>query len=699
MPGDGPPNDDLSRLFSPRSIALVGASGDRTALSGRPYRYLRAHGYDGDLYLVNPNRDRIDGRRCYDAVDEIDRDVDLALVLVPAEVVSTVVEDCGRAGVPFAVVVASGFAETGAAGRERQAELLRTARDHGVRLVGPNSEGFVNVADGVAASFSSILRREELRAGNVGFVTQSGGFGGALFQLCQDRGIGASTWVSTGNEVDVDTLDVLAHLVEDPGTDVVATYVESVDDGRRLLSIGRRAAETRTAIVAMRVGASARGGEAAASHTGSIATSDAVYDAVFRQTGVTRVRSVDEFLDTVAAFSRLDPAAYPSPGGGLGVVSISGGAAVLVADTCAAEGVPLATLAAETEAAIAAEIPAYGSATNPLDVTAAAMSEHAVFERCVHGVAGDPGVNALLVQFGNSGREMIEGFADDLRSLADEGDVPVVTVFTGSRPRPETAAALRDAGVLVFEDPVRAVRILRWLGERARFLAGADALPEAVSLDSAAEPLPTEWAALSRTLASTGVPFARTVPVETSDAAVEAAGEVGYPVTLKYDPLAVEHKAERDGVRTGLADAEAVEAAFEALRGGASPAVVVQPEASGLEVIVGVVDDPDFGPVMAFGPGGVFVELFDEFAYRALPVSPSMAREMIDETPAGRLLDGYRGTRGDRDALASLLVGVSDLYLARDVAELEFNPVFVDEDGAVAVDVLFERRPGGSGQS
>ncbi|WP_254547034.1 acetate--CoA ligase family protein [Halomarina pelagica] len=681
--------DDLSALFEPASIAVVGASADPEKLSGRPHRFLARHGYPGEVYLVNPHRTTIDGQPCYASVADVPAPVDLALVLVPAPHAADVVRECGDRGVPFAVVIASGFAESG--NDERQADLLTAARESGVRLVGPNSEGFLNLPDRVAASFSSILRRDDLQPGPVGFVTQSGAFGGALFQLTQDRGIGTSVWLSTGNEADVDTLEVLSSLVDDPDTAVVVSYVESLVEGRRLLDVGRRAAEAGTSIVAMRVGASERGSAAAASHTGSVATGDAVYDAVFGQAGVLRVRSVDEFLDTVTALVRTPDGALPTPAESLGVVSISGGAAVLVADTCDRLGVPLASLSDETVAAVDAEIPAYGSATNPLDVTAAAMSDRSVFERCIGTVADDPAVGPVLVQFGNSGRGMAETFTERLLALRERTNRPVVCVFTGSPPRDERREALEAGGVLVFEDPVRAVavvdKLFRLAAARER-LVGSD--PPAVTAPEC-EPIPTEWPALRSALSACGVPFVPTERVETVEDAIAAAETIGFPVVLKLDPLAVAHKTEEGGVYTDLTDADAVGEAFRALAGSpGSPPIVCQRQVEGVEALVGIREDDDFGPIATVGAGGVFVELFDDVACRALPVDPSMARAMVAETPLDRLFDGYRGQSGDAAAFSELVAGLSTFYGRYDCSTVECNPVVVTSDGALAVDVLVE---------
>lgn len=691
------PGVDLERLFNPDSVVLVGASSNPQKLSGRPFRFLQEYAYDGDVYLVNPSTETIDGKPCYDSVTQLPEAVDLAMVLVPAQLTTAVVEECGRKGIPYAMLIASGYSETGDDGAALEEELLCTAREHGVRLVGPNSEGMINLTDTVPLSFSSILKRDDLRAGNVSFVTQSGAFGGALFQLSQNLGIGASKWISTGNESDITTIDYLDYLVDDPETDVIVTYIEGIEEGRRLLDIGRRAAENETNIIAMRVGTSPEGEKAAASHTGSIATEDDIYEAVFRQIGVTRVWSVDEFVDAITAFDSVPSAAYPraDDDNGLGVISMSGGAAVLLADTFHRLDLPLATLSRSTQDTIRSEIPAYGSETNPVDVTAAAISDPEVFNTCIRSVLEDQNVSGLIVQFGNSGGDIVESFKDDLLSLRQQSGQVMATVFTGNTPHPKTVRELRDGGILVFEDPVRSVRTMKNLSDRRTFLDrqrdGGCVNPESVDFGSRIPLTTGDWETVVDTFESEGIRFAESATAGTVDEAIESAEGIGYPLVMKLNPLETEHKSELDGVKTGLQTPAEVRKAFESLSAVAEGPVIVQEMAQGTEVIVGVIDDPDFGPMMMVGPGGVFVELFDEFAYRALPVSKRDARRMIERTPLTKLLSGFRNRpEGDVDALADAVAGVSRAYCRYDLDELEINPIIVTEHDAVAVDLLFD---------
>ena len=681
-PGLDPDFDpDLGKLFAPDSVALVGASADPSKLSGRPHRYMKQLGYEGELYLVNPKREEIDGHTCYDSLDDVPGPVDLAMVLVPASVAPAVVRDCGANDVPFALVIASGFSEAGDAGTGDEAALLEAAEEGDVRLVGPNSEGLVNVGEHLGASFSSILKRDDLTDGDVAIVSQSGAFGGALFQVLQEEGEGVGVWLSTGNDGDLTTMEYLSYLVEDPGTDVIVTYVESFDRGHDVLDLGRRAAATDTDLVVINAGSSDQGQDAAASHTGSVASSHDVYDAVLRAAGAVRTNGVDDTLDAVRALRTVPRSRRPADGDGLGVLSVSGGAAVLVADAADRVNLPLASFTETTRRSVGEHIPAYGSETNPVDVTGAVIGDPAVFADCVRTVAEDVGVGPVLLQFGNSGDETIEACKDDLLSIPTDCGCPVAAVFTGSQPDPDTIQELAAAGVLVFRDPVRAVETLAVLRETS---------PRSVDRDPAAVPgvsADDQVEDVLESLREAGVDVAETVAVDARDEAVAAADRLGYPVVAKLDPSAVKHKTERDGVRVGLADAEAVRDAYAEL--AAVGPVVLQEQATGVEVNVGCIRDPDVGPMLSVGPGGEFVELLDEQAYRPLPLDRETALDALAATRLDDLLDGFRGApAADREALADLLVAASDCFLASDADALELNPVVATPDRAVAVDVL-----------
>ena len=672
---------DLDRLFDPRAVAFVGASADPKKLSGRPHRYMEQLEYEGETYLVNPSRDEIDGRRCYDSLDVVPGPVDLAMVLVPAGVAPSVLEDCGRNDVPFALVIASGFSGAGDDGAGDENALLTAAREGGVRLVGPNSEGLVAMGPRLGASFSSILKRDDLSDSDVAVVRQSGAFGGALFQVLLDEGVGVGTWLSTGNERDLTTTEYLAHLIEDDATSVVVVHAESLDHGDRLPALGRRAAETGTDLVVINAGASERGRATAASHTGSVASEADRYEAALRAAGAARVHGVDDTVDMARALRTVPRDRRPTGEGGIGVLSVSGGAGVLIADAAERAGLPLATFTAETRERIADAIPPYVSAENPVDIIGAVIGEPDVFTDRVRTVAEDSGVGSVLLQFSNSDDETVEACKEDLLALPSALNCAVAAVFTGAQPAPETAKELADAGVLTFRDPVRAVETLATLTETH---------PRTVDREPAAVPGVTpddDVDAVLDALAGADVDVVETVAVDDADDAVVAVESLGYPVVYKLDPTELHHKTEVDGVRVGLADAAAVRDAYREL--AAEGPVVVQRQVDSVEVHVGVVDDPDVGPTLTVGPGREFVEVFEDRAYRRLPLDREAGLAALEELPLSTLLSGYRGApAADREALADLLVAVSDCFLASDCGMLEPNPMVATPDGAVAIDVL-----------
>lgn len=732
----------LDRLFDPDSVAVVGASTDSDTITGRPQRFLDRHGFDGDVYPVNPNHDAIDGLPCYDSVLDVPGPVDVAMVLVPASVVPSVLAECGEKGVEFAVVASSGFGEVGDEGRRRESRLRELAADAGVRVLGPNCQGVLNLHERLTLSFSSMLDRDGLLAGPLGFVTQSGAFGGAIFQMTQDMGIGTKYWASTGNEVDVDAVEVIDHLVGNPDVEVVVAYVESLKRGEAFARVARDALAAGTPILALKVGRSERGDRAATSHTGKMTGDYGVYRAIFDEYGVLSLDSIGAFRDAVDVFVTVADADVPSGEGNVGVITASGGAGVLIADACAAEGVVMADLADGTRAEIASIIPPYGSTINPVDVTGNTISSPDLFTDCIDVVLDDPGVESVILQFGNSGDEMGAAYRKEIEAVAAAHDKLVVAVFTGGRPPADVLDAYRDAGIPTFEDPVRAVRAIALLSRFAAARAdhagrepdGSDRIgddrdrdrdrnqdqdqdrdrdrdPARTATRGGRErrPVPAieTWDDVRALTAEFDVPVARGRLAADPDAAVAVAEDLGYPVVVKAAAGDLDHRTDVGAVRTDLHTPDAVRAAFDSVvaavrehagdgrddADGATRGVLVQEQCDdGVETIVGVLPNTDFGPVMMFGAGGVHAETLRDVSYRSLPLTRRTAADLVDATDVGRVLRSGRDRAYDVDALVDLLLGTAALYEAHDgIAELEMNPVVVGPDGATAVDFLLTR--------
>lgn len=701
----GPASDergDFAALFDPDAVAIVGASTDPEAISGRPQRFLEKHGYEGEVYPVNPKHDSIRGRDCYQSVLDVPDDVDVALVLVPSEHVTSVLRDCGRKGIRFAVVVGSGFGEVGEKGRDREAELREVAADHGVRIVGPNTLGVMGFDRNATMCFSSVLeeRDEIVGDGELAVVSQSGSFAGMAFLITQRQGIGTKYWASTGNEIDVDALELMEYALDDPDVSTLVGYLESVADGERFRTVAETALDRGVPMVVMKVGQSERGRRAVSSHTGKMAGDYDVYDAVFREYGVVEVDEITALAEVVSTASVLED--LPPGRVRWGVLSPSGGVGALAADAVDRAGMDLATFEEETVRRLSEIVPEYGAVRNPVDTTGNVVSEYSLFEEAFTALLADDNVDALLLQFGNTGPALAATYEELIARAARRTDKIVVAVFTGGKPDAELEASYRAAGVPTFSDPVRAVKAIGALStfgrardaatrsdeERDRSQSRGDGQASAVDLST--------WPDASALMDEYDVPSARGRVAATAEEAVAVAEEIGYPVALKASAAALEHKTDADAVRLDVGSAAAVEGAFDDLVRSVAAHdsapdradVLVQEHVDdGLEVVVGVTET-DLGPVMMFGLGGTRVEVLDDVAYRTVPLTRETARDLIDETTAGEILSGHRGETYDREGLIELLVNVSDLYVDAGVSELELNPVKVSEAGAVVLDFL-----------
>jgi acetyltransferase len=696
----------FDRLFDPDTVAVVGASTDPDTINGRPQYFLEKHGFDGSVYPVNPNHDEIRGATCYDSVVEAPEQIDVAVLLVPAAVVPSVLEECGESGVPFALISASGFGEVNDDGERLQARIRDIADRHDIRLLGPNCQGTLNLSERVTLSFSSMLKRESLQSGPLGFVTQSGAFGGAVFQMTQDMGIGTKYWASTGNEADVDAVELVEYMLEDPEVEAIVAYIESLKRGEEFVRVARRALEREVPILMMKVGQSERGERAASSHTGKMAGDDAIYRSIFEENGVLALDGIEVFKDAVSTLTTVPNARYPSGEGDVAVVTASGGAGVLIADACEREGVSLATLSEETREAVEDIIPPYGSMINPVDVTGNTISHPDIFRNCISIILADPNVDSVILQFGNSGDEMGAQYREYIADVAAEYGKLVISVFTGGRPPADVLATYRDAGVPTFEDPVRAVRSVALVSRFKRALLAHAERDDPVrrrTAEASRKTLPATdiWEDVQSFAEEFGIPLARGRLAENADRAVAVADDLGYPVVLKGAASGLQHKTEAGAVRTDLHTPAEVRTAFGdvvasirdyddgvTVRG----AVVQEQVEDGIETIVGILSDTDFGPVMLFGAGGIYTEAFEDVAYRSLPVTRQTARELVDATDIGSVLGGYRGREYDVDDLVDHMIRTGELYEAHDgIRELEMNPVMVDADGATAVDFLIER--------
>jgi acetate---CoA ligase (ADP-forming) len=689
---------DLEALLNPRSIAILGASTDFTKVNGRTLKFLLAKGYRGRIFPVNPKYQRIGELACYPDVASLPEAPDLAVVAVPARAVAASLRELGRRGARAAIVFSSGFSEMGDAGRVLEEEAVAIARAASLRLCGPNCLGLINSFDKVMATFGQYADGET-PPGPIAFVTQSGAFGTAIAALARRRGLGLGYFVNTGNEADVEFVQVMRAVLEDPRVSVGAGYLEGLRDGHGLVALAEYALAEGKPLVLAKVGRTDAGARAAASHTGALAGADGVFDGVTRGRGVVRARNEEQMLDIVEAFAYCK---LPE-GRGLGIVTQSGGAGVLMADRAEELGIEVPVLAVETQRRLKEVLPGFGTSANPVDVTGQFVAEPGLLRDAMRIMLDDPQVHVGVVWI-----QLMDAHVDALLKIFEEikaqAQKPFMVCWVAASDR--ALAGLRERGIAVMRGAEPAVdacaALMRFAQARREFLAEESArkalrLP-VLDLPEVAGSVST--LAARSLLEGVGIVTVACELARNADEAVAAATRLGYPVALKIESPDIPHKTEAQGVKLGLRDAAATRAAFGAVmenarRHNASArvdGVIVQAMAQGdVELVVGLKRDPVFGTVVMAGLGGIHVEVLKDVAFRRAPVTEAEAGRMLDELRSHALLAGVRGKRAvDRAALARLISAISCFGAAAGdrLEALDLNPVLAGPEGAVAVDWL-----------
>jgi acyl-CoA synthetase (NDP forming) len=697
------PRTDLSSLLNPRGIAVVGVSSDPGRIGSQALRLLVDFGYAGRIYLVNPKYGDLQGLACWRDLPSVPQPCDVALIALSADRVEGAIEQCGQAGIPFAVVLAGGFAETGEEGKRLQARLAATARQAGVRVVGPNCLGILNLKDNARIGFGGTAHLATLKPGPMAMVTQSGGYGFGVLAMAAHAGVGCNYAISSGNEADLGLLDWVADLIERPEVEIVVAFMESVDEGRRLLALGERALELGKPILAWKVGNTAVGSRAATSHSARMTTSYALYRAAFRRRGLIEIREADELIDVAKAFAiRKLPA-----GNRVGILSLSGGAGVLLADRCVEAGLELPAFSEATTERLRKTLVSFASTSNPVDATAHTYHDnYAAYSEALRLVLADPAIDQVVARVprGRGVRVWAETLVDTLKGSAK----PLVLNWPSAPDdNGDVLAFLEGNGVPCILGAGRAARVLAALTEFAhkrRAFELRDERPSERVVARQALELPVGPETLGERRAKQllqryGVPVVRQVSLQPREIECLAAAPLPYPLAVKIDSPDIPHKTEAGAVRLGIQNLADLQQAARDVLAAASrhrpdariEGVLLQEMASGLEVIVGAVNDPCFGPTVAFGLGGVFTELLEDVTYGFAPFDAEAAREMILEIKGARLLDGYRGRpKLDVAALADTLARISLLIAdhADRIAEIDVNPLFVRERGVVAADAL-----------
>lgn len=686
---------DLQKLLKPRTVAIVGAS-EKAGFGGDTTRnYLKFSGNLENLYLVNPKRDEIFGRRAYHSLLDIEGDVDLVILCTPQKTIIPLLQDAAKKNCGGAVVFASGYSEVGAEGKVLQQELIDEANRLGIAIMGPNCAGFANFTDGIFAF--AFLVEERDRTGNIGMISQSGQI---VLAGLDSPNMGFSHVISSGNSCNVKVEDYLDFLVDDEATKVVAAYVEGITKPETLISAFRKAALKKKPIVLLKTGRSAKSQEIAASHTGSLSGADKVLRALFRKYGIIEAGDLEELCGISAALSWLQEL----PKGKRCVfMNVSGGEAGVTADLAEEYGLTLAEYKPETRAFLQTLVPSYGSVNNPFDMTAEIGYNTPVMAKAMEAISADEQVDAICVAYTITP----EIWDDTITHMVEAVSIarknpemkPIFWIpFIEHTRHPGSAGELKAAGVPLLPSGRYGFGILHKIMEFASFDFEdiAPALPEKEK--SASRGL-SEYESLNW-LSSYGVPIPPQAVAATRKEAVEAAKKLGYPISVKIHSADIQHKSDVGGVKLNIQDEAGLEAAFDQImencRKNAPAAklegVLLKPMLkTGVEMIIGVNNDKDFGPMVMVGLGGIFVELFKDVQLAPAPLSKTQAEHMIKSLKGYPLLNGYRGSVPCKvDALTELLVAISQAAAqGKDmIRELDINPVFVTEDGVAIADAL-----------
>ncbi|HSM57574.1 MAG TPA: acetate--CoA ligase family protein [Candidatus Sulfomarinibacteraceae bacterium] len=687
----------LTPFFEPQGVVLVGASQDPTKLGFGLARNLVQSDYRGAIHFVNPHGGTLLERPVYEAVGQVPDPVDLAVILIPAPAVPAAVAECGERDIRAAIISSGGFRETGPEGAALEEKVVQAARRHGMRLIGPNCIGLLDTHLPLDTTF---LPPPGPSAGNVAFISHSGAICAAVIDWARGQGFGLSRLVSLGNQADVDETDVLAPVAADPYTRVITMYMEGVRDGRRFVEEAARVSRQKP-LLALKVGRFPSGRCAVASHTGAMAGEESAFNAAFRRAGVIRAETSEELFDWARALAWCPP-----PGGrNVAILTNAGGPAVAAADALESHGMHVVPLGEETRARLREGLPPAASVHNPVDMLASASPQQ--YAACLRHLLADPEVHSVLVILPPPPMHTTAGVARAMIPLIYATTKPVVVAVMGERLIQEAVEQFRAAHVPEYRFPERAASALAILAQRAEYLAREEQVPvcpDDVSPQRAATALagvaagplnPETTAAL---MDAYGIATPATALAHSAGEAAARAQEMGFPVALKVASPEIIHKSDIGGIALDLSSPETVGAAYSRLVARAREA---RPEATilgahvqqmapaGQEVIAGVVQDPQFGPVVMFGAGGVEVEALQDVAFALAPLTEAEAEELLASTWAGRRLDGYRHIApADRRAVLDVLYRLGQLALDFPrLAEMEINPLVVLPRGALAVDV------------
>ncbi len=700
---------NLEPLFRPKSIAVIGATEDPRRVAGLPLKFAIEHNYKGKLFPVNNNRESVLGLKCYSSILDIPEEVDAAMIVVPAAVVPDVIEQCAQKGVKVAVIGVSGFAELDKEGKKRHDKIVEIAKTSGMRICGPNTNGLLNVHEGISLGYS--YAQEVVIPGRLGYVTQSGALLSATVPRFARRGIGMSYFVGAGNQADLEVFDYVRYLINDPNTDVIAVYVEGFKNPQKFIDVAGLAIEKRKPIVMLKVGRSELAVSAAKSHTGSLAGSDPIVDAICKQKGVARVDDFDELIAVSSVFLKCK---LPK-GNRVGIISSSGGAIGLVADRAMGSRISFTDVSAKTKQQALAVLPWYGEFKSPFDIAAAgskATQDVELARKAVDFILFDENVDILLAIITPMERRGTQNYIQAIIDASRSSDKPVILFAPMGGLREEEETIFYEGNVPMLTDSAECVIALDAMlefAEAIRRQKDAEELPDINSHVDKEKIKKELFDKKNKTLSEHeskqllsyyGIPVVEEAMAVSPDEAIKIAEKIGYPVVLKIDSPDIAHKTEADAVRLGITNRDKLVHAFHEVENNARK---YAPHASikgvsiqkmikdAREVIVGLSYDPQFGSVVMFGLGGVFVEVLKDVSLRVAPLSRADAEEMIKEIKGHKLLEPFRGKpAADTEGIADVLLKLSAMAtdLGNVIAEIDINPLMVKGEGVMAADAL-----------
>lgn len=702
---------EFDAIFKPRSIAIYGASNNPIKVGGRPLRYLQEQNYDGKIYPINPKYESVQGVPCYACIEEIPFGIDLVIIAVPAAQAYDAITHCVDRGVKSAVILTAGFGEVGEEGLRMQNSITELARSHGMRILGPNCLGMMNIGKKIPATFASILERRDMKPGSVAMISQSGAFGNHILGMAQDMQVGISYWITTGNEADIQLNDCIEFAAEDKDTDVIAGYVEDVRDGAKFMRMLDKCLDKEKPVVLCKVGKTESGSRAAQSHTGALAGNYQVYEAVFKQKGVIQANSLYEMLDYSSALAHRKIV----DGNRIAVVTISGGAGVMIADKCEECGMRLSQFNDATETALKAVLPVFASVKNPVDITAQAVADPALFGNAINICLKDQETDAVIIYLGALD-SIGPKIAEKIIEVAENTNKPLAVTWVSG---PQNAIdMLKNRQIMVFDEPMRCVNTLGKMINYRLFVKkhkARKALTAETQQDCDYNELKTWLKEIAKkrkvlseyearkVLTAFGIPVVDGDIAYSPEEAERVAERIGYPVVLKVNSADVPHKSDVGGVMLNLHNSKDVRNAYERIVENVHKTLgenicidgilVQKMEHCEAETLIGLKYDAMFGPTIVFGLGGIFVEVFKDISLRIAPLDHTLASGMLEDIKAVKILNGARGRKQtDKEAITRVLMNVSRLSLElRDVVdELDINPLFVypDGEGAKAGDAL-----------